>query len=106
MTPEEIEKNIEFILHHQANSEVRQEKLQEQVAVLAGQNMETSAQIGALSQQMAIRDERVSANLENLSGKIENLSDGIEGLKDICRDLLNHAHQTDVRLTRLENPDR
>ena len=99
MTPEEIEKTIEFILHHQANSEVRQEKLQEQVAVLAVQNKETSVQIAALSQEMAVRDERVSA-------KIEKLSDGIEGLKDICRDLLNHAHRTDVHLTRLENPDR
>ena len=99
MTPKEIEKTIEFILHHQANSEVRQEKLQEQVAVLAGQNKETSVQIAALSREMAVRDERVSA-------KIEKLSDGIEGLKDICRDLLNHARRTDVRLTRLENPDR
>lgn len=70
MTPEELDRTIDFILQHQASSEVRGEQIQGQIGELAVQNKETAAQIAAVRRESDIRDQRVSAKLEKVSEKI------------------------------------
>ena len=106
MTPENIERTIEFLLQHQVNAEVRQEKNQVQIGELIGQNKETSSQIATLTGDIAVLIREMDVRDQRLSAKIEKMSEEIAGLKDVSSDLLNHGHRTDVRLTRLENPDR
>ena len=126
MTPENIERTIDFILQHQANAEVRQEKTQGQIGELVVQNKETSTQIATLSRAMDARDQRVSATIETTSQEVKRvsqevervsrevekvsqevrvLSEDIQALKEVSRDLLDHGHHTDVRLDRIENPE-
>ena len=112
MTPENIERTIDFILQHQANAEVRQETTQKQIGELVVQNKETSTQIATLSREMDVRDQRLSAKIEKVSEEVEKvsqevrvLSEDIQALKEVSRDLLDHGHHTDVRLNRIENPE-
>src|SRR5688572_27064253 len=98
MTPEYIERTIEFILNLQANSEVRLEQTQEQLQALTGIVHTVVQQVHTVAQQMEARDQRLSAN-------IEKISDEVRLLKEACRDLLDIAHRADVRLNRLENSE-
>ena len=112
MTPENIERTIDFILQHQANAEVRQGKTQDHIGELVVQNKETSTQIATLSREMDARDQKVSARLEKtsqeidrVSREVEKVSQEVQALKEVSRDLLDHGHHTDVRLDRIENPE-
>ena len=96
MTREDIERAIEFLLQYQASSEVRQGKIQIQIGELVAQN-------AVMSREMDLRDHRLSAKIEKMSEEIRVVSAEIAGLKDACRDLLDHGHRTDTRLTRLED---
>jgi cell division protein FtsB len=99
MTHEDIERAIEFLLQHQASSEARQETIQIQIGELV-------AQMAAMSREMDIRDQKLSAKIEKMSERIDKVGDEIDGLRDACRDLLDHGHRTDLRLSRLEDPGR
>ena len=91
MTPDEMERSIEFLLGQQAIAETRHERIQSQIGELVEQNKTMSA-------EMDRRDRRLSAKIEKVSG-------GLQALKDATRDLLDHAGWTDARLTRLEQPE-
>jgi chromosome segregation ATPase len=97
MTPDEIERTMEFLLAHQARAEVRHEQIQTQLAGLVEQQRELVEQQKTLSREMDSRDRKLSA-------RIEKLTDGFQVLKDVTRDLVDHARWTDARLRRLENP--
>jgi chromosome segregation ATPase len=112
MTPHEIERTIEFLLQHQASAEARQERIQTQIGELAEQtgrfareaeirDQRLASRIAAQWEQIAAHGEQIAAHGE----QIATVTEQIRAFKDACRDLLDHARWTDVRIRRLEQPE-
>ncbi len=110
MTPENVERAIQFILELQARYEVSLEEAKQSFKETEQQIQKTQKQLEENAKEMresSLRtDARIAALAEQTAAQNQVTSEQIRELKEACTDLLAHARNTDVRLNRLENPER
>ena len=99
MTPESVERAIQFILEHQARYEESLGKTQQQI-------QKTQQQLEESTKQASERSVKTDAQIAALAVQSQVTSEQIRELKEVCEDLLDHGRRTNVRLDRLENPER
>src|SRR5215475_6494353 len=117
MTPEQLDKAIQFLLEQQAAidaafhrdreaAKLDRERTDARFRDVAKKQEEVLALVEANSKQIQANAEQVRTNSEQIratSEQIQALNEQMHALKDACRDLLEHANYTDFRLKRLEN---
>jgi hypothetical protein len=105
MTPESVERAIQFLSEHQAKYEAQRERdraeYQQRWNLTQKQIDDLVALNKVASHKMLLTSEQISLIAENIRG----MGEEIKTLKDACRDLLDHGYRTDTRLDRLENPE-
>ena len=97
MTPEQLDKAIQFLIEQQAALDAAFHRDRE----AAKQDRD---QTEARFRDVAKKQEETLALVQANSEQIQSLSKQIQTLKDACRDLLEHANYTDFPLNRLEDP--
>jgi len=102
MTPDQIDKAIQFLLEQLAALEATLESgLRKHEAGLQESRKLFNEGWEMTQGQIREVDKQNQANSE----QIRQLGERIDTLRDACRDLLEHAGYTDFRLNRLENPE-
>ena len=80
MTPEEIQRTMDFILASQANSVVRMDRLEEDLK----EQKETVTALLRISQDLL----KVSANVVKRTKRLEGRADSVDEMLKVFRDLL------------------
>jgi DNA repair ATPase RecN len=108
MTPESIERSIQFILQQQAAFEVtiqkNEERLIQRWEKTQSQIDDNARQIAELAVEARKRNAEASERDAQIRRALDELRDRVDTLRDACRELNEHADFTDWRLNRLENP--
>jgi chromosome segregation ATPase len=112
MTPEQLEKAIQFLLEQQAALDAAfhrdREAAKEDRQQTEARFRDVAQKLGELGQrlgELAQRQEGTLAIVERSSRQIDALGEQTKTLKEACRDLLEHSGYTDFRLNRLEHPE-
>ena len=113
MTPEAVDKAIQFLPERQAAFEASllkgQELFNERWARTQTQIDSTQSLVNELGKkvsEIAKQINELAKKTQASSEQIDSLSEQIGSLKDACRELLEHSGYTDFRLNRLESRDR
>ena len=109
MTPEEIQRTMDFILESQANSVVRMDRLEEDLKLLKEENRQTKESILAHHESILAQKEsvdalketvhglllvtqdlvKISSNVADRTKKLESRSDGFDEMLKVLRELRN-----------------
>lgn len=88
MTPEEVERTMDFILQSHANSVVRMDRFEED---MKSREVDTDARMA-----------RLESNTEKLQRQIDSLREACRDLLRISRRLLETTHDHSKRITKIE----
>jgi len=96
MSPEEIERTVQFLLRQQAQFDANMARIETDLATVAEHQTRTAADLASLATRQAdfqTNLERLDATVERLSAKTDNIADGLIGLTGIVGHLTNNVER-------------